>query len=308
MLTSTSKSSGRASFWLALLAVLTLLLTIPAGAVMADPPPPDGRYPPGGSSSSGGSGGGGGPTEVNTDSQCGPVGCHSCRVTEGVSECGWTDPAPGGSGGGGGSSDGGSTGTGGGGGGTDGDDSSADGGGTGGGGAPAPPPPPIPADEAALILSAGFNPAPVEIGMAPEDNPEWGHRRSYVGLPIWMWVQNPSASSWGPQTWSGSTGGQTIDFTARATSVSWNMGDGSTVACGQGTPYSTAYGNVASPTCGHRYTHVSKFQPDGMYTVTATTYWTIAWTSATTGESGTLTASAASSTQVEILQLQSVNT
>ncbi|MFD0995350.1 hypothetical protein HNR16_000444 [Pseudoclavibacter chungangensis] len=159
-----------------------------------------------------------------------------------------------------------------------------------------------------MALSAAFAPSPIEIGMAPKVNPDWGHRRSYVGLPIWMWVANPSASSWGPTSWSGSTGGQTIDFVAQVSTVHWDMGDGAMVTCAQGTPYSTAYGNRMSPSCGHKYTHVSAGQPGGMYAVTATTNWTIAWTSRTTGETGTLTASAVSSTEVEILQLQSVNT
>ncbi|MGO2110848.1 MAG: hypothetical protein ACTH31_04480 [Pseudoclavibacter sp.] len=171
----------------------------------------------------------------------------------------------------------------------------------------APPPPPIPAPEAAAALVGTFAPESIEIGMAPRVNPEWGHRRSYVGVPIWTWVQDPSPSTWGVYSYSGSTGGQTIDFEAQVTTVSWDMGDGSTVTCGLGHIYTTSYGNVDSPSCGHRYTQPSNDQPGGMYSVTATSTWTITWTSATDGSTGTLSATASASTQVEIRELQAVN-
>ncbi|KAB1646926.1 hypothetical protein F8O04_14485 [Pseudoclavibacter endophyticus] len=182
------------------------------------------------------------------------------------------------------------------------DDDSTDAGGF------APPPPPIPAPEAAAALVSSFTPAAIQIGMTPKVNSDWGHRRSYVGLPIWMWVADPSPSSWGVYSYSGSTGGQTITFEAQVSTVTWSMGDGTTVTCGMGSIYSPAYGNVSSPSCGHKYTQTSKARPGGMYTVTATSNWVISWTSATDGSTGTLTASASTSTQVQILELQSVNT
>lgn len=166
----------------------------------------------------------------------------------------------------------------------------------------------MPAPDAAAALVGSFNPEPIQIGMAPRENVDWGNRRSYVGVPIWMWVADPSPTSWGEYSWSGSMGGQTIDFRAQVSTVTWNMGDGTTVTCGLGSVYSATYGNTPSPTCGHRYSHTSKDQPAGMYTVTATSNWTISWSSATDGSTGTLTASATALTLLEIRELQSVNT
>lgn len=146
----------------------------------------------------------------------------------------------------------------------------------------------------------------IDIGMAPRVNPEWGHRRSYVGVPIWMWADNQTSTNWGTYTLSRTLGGVTITVTAKVTSVLWDMGDGNTVACGSaGTVYDTGYGFTESPTCGHVYRQTSKDQPDNMYTVTATSQWRVDWTGG--GESGHENTQATSTAQVEIREAQSVN-
>ena len=160
---------------------------------------------------------------------------------------------------------------------------------------------------AAAQLIATFQLRGIDIGMAPQVNPEWGHRRSYVGIPIWLWVNNPEPLTWGPYEETATLGGQTITATAKVSGIRWNMGDGQTVTCGSvGTAYTVGYGVTDSPTCGHRYQRTSQSQPGDRYTVTATSMWAVTWTSAS-GASGTVNVEVQSDVQLEINELQSVN-
>lgn len=145
----------------------------------------------------------------------------------------------------------------------------------------------------------------ITMGMAPEVNPRLGFRRGFVGVPVWLWAANQNAQNWGPYTLTETLGGQTITVDARVTSVLWNMGDGNTVACGTaGTEYSTGYGVVDSPTCGHRYSTTSETH-GGHFTVTATSQWAVNWTGA--GQSGTIPLTAQSTENIWIDEMQSVN-
>lgn len=139
----------------------------------------------------------------------------------------------------------------------------------------------------------------IDIGMAPNVNADLGFRRSYVGIPIWMWAASQTQENWGPWEISATLGGQSISATATAVSVQWDMGDGNTVVCGAGSPYNTAYGNQFSPSCGHKYTAT------GSYNITATSNWEFNWSGG--GQSGTIPLTATSTTQVEIWEAQSVN-
>lgn len=160
---------------------------------------------------------------------------------------------------------------------------------------------------AAQRLISTFQLRGIDIGMAPQVNPAWGHRRSYVGIPVWLWVENPQPLTWGPYTETATLGGQTITATAQVTGIRWNMGDGREVVCGSiGTAYSVGYGLSDSPTCGHRYDRTSQNQPGDRYTVTATSQWSVTWTSLA-GASGTVNLTTSSSTQLEINEIQSVN-
>ena len=160
---------------------------------------------------------------------------------------------------------------------------------------------------AAAQLISTFALRGIDIGMAPEVNPAWGHRRSYVGVPVWLWVENPQPLTWGPYTETATLGGQTITATAQVTSVRWDMGDGGSQVCGgTGTPYTTGYGVTDSPTCGYRYRTTSESQGGDRYTVTATSQWVVTWTSLS-GANGTVNLTASSSVPLEINELQTVN-
>lgn len=146
----------------------------------------------------------------------------------------------------------------------------------------------------------------IDIGMAPDVNAEWGHRRGHVGIPIWLWAQNRTAQNWGPYTVTATLGSQTVTVTARVTGVVWVMGDGATVACaGPGTAYDEARGLAASPDCGHSYSLTSRQQPGGYYSVVARSQWDVDWVGG--GQSGTIPLTAESTVPLEIQELQSVN-
>lgn len=145
----------------------------------------------------------------------------------------------------------------------------------------------------------------IQIGMAPEVNSEWGHRRTYVGVPVWLWAANPTERNWGPYVVTATLGGQTITVNANVTSVLWNMGDGGTVACTAGSPYEAGFGFADSPSCGYRYSKMSKSQPGNRWAVTATSQWAVDWTGG--GESGSVPMTATSTDNLEVRELQSVN-
>ena len=161
---------------------------------------------------------------------------------------------------------------------------------------------------AAMQLISTFALRGIDIGMAPEVNPAWGHRRTYVGIPVWLWVNNPQPLTWGPYSETATLGGQTITATAQVTSVRWKTGDGGSRVCGgTGTPYTPGYGVTDSPTCGYRYQSTSDSQSGDQYTVTATSSWVVTWTSVS-GASGTVNLSTSSAVDLEVNELQTVNT
>ena len=124
----------------------------------------------------------------------------------------------------------------------------------------------------------------IDIGIAPEPGP---NSVGIVGMPVWLWVKDPNAHTYGPATTSASAGGITVTATARVQQITWDLGDGTQVVCqGAGTPYQPSYGNRQSPDCGHVYDKSSAHQPGGRYTVTATSDWVISWHGA--GQTGTI--------------------
>lgn len=171
-----------------------------------------------------------------------------------------------------------------------------------------PPGPAAPADPATLAQRAVAEMTfrAITIGMVPDEGiaPDGKPYVGLVGLPTWMWVANPTPETAGPQTRTVSAGGITVTATATLQRVVWDMGENrgekSVVTCGAGTPYMDSYGGKDSPTCGYRY------QTQGTHTVTATSYWTVAWSGA--GQSGTIPLHFTSTRQVAIGELQVLRT
>lgn len=141
----------------------------------------------------------------------------------------------------------------------------------------------------AQSLLARMQLRPIEIGMAPPT-------RSYVGIPVWMWADEPGRLTYGPATIT--AGG--VSLTAKVTKVVWSMGDGSSVTCQKGTEWTRAKAGGSSPTCGHTFTK------QGRYTVTARSYWVATWSGY--GQSGTIPFTLESSRQLQVGEIQVITT
>lgn len=158
-----------------------------------------------------------------------------------------------------------------------------------------PPPPPDPKVLAQRAIDQ-MGLRAIKVGMAP---PPGVGKIGVIGLPTWMWVADPGASTTGPQTTSASERGFTVTATATLNDVTWSMGDGTSVVChGAGTPYSKDQGARPSPDCGHTYTK------SGDYTVTATSHWNVTWVGI--GQSGIIPLTFSTSTQVTQAELQAI--
>jgi hypothetical protein len=96
-----------------------------------------------------------------------------------------------------------------------------------------------------------------------------------VNLPTWLWL----SGGWEPVSATAAVPGVEVTATAAPTSVTWNMGDGTSVTCtGAGTPFRPgADPRAQSPDCGHTYKASSAGQPGGAYAVTTTVRWTVTW-------------------------------
>lgn len=126
------------------------------------------------------------------------------------------------------------------------------------------------AAQIARTLLAQVQLQPIRIGLVPRG----ADAMTVVGMPVWLWVDEPSRTTWGPATIT--AGGMTL--TARVQSVTWDMGDGTILTCGKGTEWESGMGGDPSPTCGHTY------DEQGSYTIRARAHWVARW--AGYGQSG----------------------
>jgi hypothetical protein len=162
---------------------------------------------------------------------------------------------------------------------------------------------PTPVDPAELArqLLAQIQLARIDIGITPSP----GHT-GFVGLPTYLWVNNPGARTLGPISDSTSAGGVTVTISAKVSRVEWSLGDGTTITCtGAGTPYRTEFRARPSPTCGHVYQHPSTSLPDGAYQVTAKAVWDVSWTGG--GQAGTIPFEVTSETSIRMSEAQALN-
>ena len=162
-------------------------------------------------------------------------------------------------------------------------------------------PPEIPtADPLALARQAvaALNLQPIRMGMVPEDKPGYV---GLVGMPVWMWVDEPDAHTYGPASNTATDGAVSVTINAKVRQTLWQMGDGKAVTCTTaGTVYQDSDGKNMSPDCGYRY------GSQGTYTVRATATWDITWSS-NTGQSGTIPLTLTASRTVVIGEVQVLN-
>jgi hypothetical protein len=119
-----------------------------------------------------------------------------------------------------------------------------------------------------------------------------------VGYPLWLWGEGVTH----PDPVSDSVGGLFVSLDAKVAKIEFRMGDGTTVTCqGTGERWGTWVDPGAkSPSCGHVYTKPSL--PEGDYTVTATTTWSVAWN--VTGQTGVIPFVQSASTTLPVGELQ----
>jgi hypothetical protein len=133
---------------------------------------------------------------------------------------------------------------------------------------------------------------PISIGLVPKD-PD---AMTVVGLPVWLWVDEPTRTTWGPATIA--AGG--VALTATVESVTWDMGDGTTLSCGKGTEWKRGKGAEPSPTCGHVY------EKQGSYTIRARSHWVARWSGY--GQSGTIPVTLSTTRQLDVGEIQVIVT
>ncbi|WP_091929682.1 ATP/GTP-binding protein [Blastococcus sp. DSM 46786] len=165
----------------------------------------------------------------------------------------------------------------------------------------APPAPPVDPRVLAEQAIASLVMRAPEIRMAPPP----GSTSGLVGLPVWMWTERGEAFL-GPTRQSVSAGGVTVAAVGRVGRIVWDMGDGTTVVCGAGTPYSPG-AEGPSPDCGHVYAEASSrhVPGGGPWPVTATSTWTVTWSGG--GLSGSEMLELSSSSELFVGELHVLN-
>lgn len=177
----------------------------------------------------------------------------------------------------------------------------------GGGPAAAPAPPPIDwlavARGIASDAAATIGIEAIDIGIVPEDIEG---RVGLVGMPVRMWVENPSPETIGPMQRVVTSGPVVVTLNATMLAVGWDMGDGGHQLCAGAlapyTPYTDVAGDSPSPTCGYRYSRSSLRQPGEKFEVTATSTWQVTWTATTPAGAtgGVIPMARSSSTSIKV--------
>ena len=154
-------------------------------------------------------------------------------------------------------------------------------------------PPQVNAAAMARTLLARLQLRPITIGLTPKRLGSMG----FVGVPNWLWVQDPARTTYGPATIR--AGG--ISLTAKVELIEWDMGNGAVVRCrNHGTEWFDGMGMKQSPTCGYMYVK------QGHYTVRATAHWVARWSGY--GQSGAIPLSLTATRALEIGELQVIIT
>lgn len=104
------------------------------------------------------------------------------------------------------------------------------------------------------------------------------HGTGLVGLPVWLWTP-VTEQTWSPPPLRVPVLGWVLVVDASVEQIEWDLGNGDTVVCDHpGTPYADHYGARPSPDCGYPgYRWPSTAQPDGVYQLSATTFWRVRW-------------------------------
>lgn len=152
----------------------------------------------------------------------------------------------------------------------------------------------------AAVTAAAYlplQPGKPTVGPPPQLN-KW--KMAAVGYPLWIWADGDL----NPAPVSRTVSGLSVSLDANLTKITYDMGDGTKLTCGPGTPWrkGSVPAGTPSPDCGHTYAQPSL--PKGEYTITATTTWSVAWTAG--GQSGTIPFTQTSTTTVPVGEVQTL--
>lgn len=160
--------------------------------------------------------------------------------------------------------------------------------------------------QAAAIVVKQMQFKPVAAGLSTDvfgPNQKW-----YVGMPLWIWVKNKGEQVTGPYSRTATAGGVQVTANAQLDGITYTMGDGGKVSCGNGggSVYRESFGNKPSPSkCDYRYQKMSPGQGKGTYTVTAVSRWSVNWSAG--GETGVIPMEVQSTRTVRVGEIQVLN-
>jgi hypothetical protein len=102
--------------------------------------------------------------------------------------------------------------------------------------------------------------------------------RLLVQLETWLWIDR---AAWRPLSATASVGPVASTALAEPAEVRYDMGDGHQVICrSPGAVYDASVADDRQQTdCGYAYHYASYWQPGDTYTITATVYWRVRWSS-----------------------------
>jgi len=129
--------------------------------------------------------------------------------------------------------------------------------------------------------------------------------RLYTQVRTWLWLDD---AWWRGYSATASAGGATTTVTATPRRAVWLAGDGGGTTCnGPGVEWRRGMRDDATY-CSYTYRHSSAQQQGGKYTLSVTVWFEVTWTS-NTGDSGGLPAiSRTASRQVEVGEVQALET
>lgn len=150
-----------------------------------------------------------------------------------------------------------------------------------------------PSEVAAEVLRRMTVPVP-ELALSPTGD-------QVVNLPSWLWIAN-----WEPLTGTASVGGVTVRVTASPSSARWTFGDGASLSCAPGVPWSP--GADPGRACTHTWTRSSASRPAENYPLGVSVTWSASYSVTGGAGGGALPSITRTSTlPVRVAEVQAVN-
>jgi hypothetical protein len=162
--------------------------------------------------------------------------------------------------------------------------------------------PPDPGEMAETIVGTMALVKPT-VNMAPQPP-----LMTYVGLPTWLWM---GENQWKNVTGSATIGNTTVTVVAEPIRVTWDLGDGMETCTSAGRKWQKGMSSDEQTDCSYAFQHVSDFEPDGVFKVTAVISYAVNWTCSgtclsTAGTLGEVPGFTSDATTIQVGERQSV--